>query len=161
MAALTWSEALALQQPQMDTTHREFVELLAAVEQALDGLGPEAVRERYAAFVDHTEAHFAQEDRWMTAIGFAAENCHAFQHAGVLRLLREVQAVLAREHDAELLRRLVAELAVWFPAHAQQMDAALAQVMGERGFDPLSGLAARPPAADEPAITGCGGTSCR
>ncbi|MBA4178524.1 MAG: hypothetical protein C0505_18485 [Leptothrix sp. (in: Bacteria)] len=36
MAALTWSDGLALQQPRMDRTHREFVDLLAAVEARRD-----------------------------------------------------------------------------------------------------------------------------
>lgn len=159
MAALTWSEALALSQPQMDTTHREFVDLLAALERSLDGDGA-AVAANLAAFVDHTEAHFAQEDRWMAAIGFAPQNCHAFQHAGVLKVLRDVQAQVARADDRPLLRQLVAELAIWFPAHAQAMDGALAQVMAERGFDPLSGTCAQPLPADREAITGCGSASC-
>jgi hemerythrin-like metal-binding protein len=152
MSALTWSEALALQQPQMDTTHREFVDLLAAVEAALDG-PPQALQARFADFVAHTEAHFAQEDRWMAALGFAKENCHAFQHAHVLGVLRDVQATAA----PEVLRVLVVELAQWFPQHAQAMDAALAQVMAECGFDPASGRAQR---TLEQAITGCGSGSC-
>ena len=36
MAALEWSDALALDLPLMDDTHREFVDLLAQVEQADD-----------------------------------------------------------------------------------------------------------------------------
>ena len=35
MAALEWSDALALDLPLMDDTHREFVDLLAQVEQAV------------------------------------------------------------------------------------------------------------------------------
>ena len=36
MAALEWTEPLVLDLPLMDDTHREFVDLLAAVEQAGD-----------------------------------------------------------------------------------------------------------------------------
>lgn len=153
MSALTWSEALALQQPQMDTTHREFVELLGAIEAALDG--PEAtLQARYAEFVTHTEAHFAQEERWMATLGFAAENCHAFQHAHVLGVLRDVQAATP---GAAVLRVLVTELAQWFPQHAQAMDAALAQVMADCGFDPATGRLDRTLGE---AITTCGTGSC-
>lgn len=156
MTALTWSEALALQQPQMDTTHREFVDLLCALEATLDGPA-EARQSALAAFVDHTEAHFAQEDRWMAALGFAAENCHAFQHAHVLKVLREVQTLAQGEAGAPMLRQLVAELAQWFPQHAKSMDAALAEVMAACGFDPATGQLRQPLGQ---AITGCGSGSC-
>jgi hemerythrin len=159
MTALTWSDALALQQPRMDSTHHEFVELLAAVEQALDGSIP-AVDDALARFVDHTERHFADEECWMASLGFSAQNCHAFQHAHVLQVLREVNGLWRSEGDLNLVRQLVGELAKWFPAHAQSMDAALAQTMAEQGFDPDTGMLARPPAADAAPITGCGSASC-
>ena len=156
MTALTWSEALALQQPQMDTTHREFVDLLAALEASLEGPA-EAQDAAFAAFVEHTEQHFAQEDRWMARLGFAAENCHAFQHTHVLKVLREVQALAKGGAGVATVRQLVGELAQWFPQHAKSMDAALAEVMSECGFDPATG-AIRQTLAE--AITGCGSGSC-
>jgi hemerythrin len=157
MAALTWNEALALQQPRMDNTHREFVDLLCEVEQALDGdLG--ALQGRFGRFVQHTVEHFAQEDRWMQQIGFAPANCHSFQHQHVLQVLQEVNQRLLDQADVATVRALVPELAQWFPAHAQSMDAALAQTMEERGFDPDTGLVALPLPAEP--ITGCGSTSC-
>jgi hemerythrin-like metal-binding protein len=159
MAALTWSDALALQQPRMDSTHHEFVELLAAVERALGGSIP-AVDEALARFVEHTERHFADEERWMVGLGFAAQNCHAYQHAHVLQVLREVDGLWRSEGDLNLVRQLVGELAKWFPVHAQSMDAALAQTMAEQGFDPDTGLRARAPATDAAPITGCGSASC-
>jgi hemerythrin len=160
MSAITWSEALALQQPHMDRTHQEFITLLQALEERV-GAGLSEVQPRFDELVRHTEAHFAQEERWMSTLGFAPENCHAFQHAHVLRVLRELQGALAGERDLPgLLGQLVKEMAQWFTAHAQTMDAALAQTMVERGFDPDSGEIRNPPAADAALITGCGGASC-
>lgn len=159
MAALTWNEALALQQPRMDHTHREFVELLAGVEAAL-ALEREELADRLAGFVAHTEAHFAQEERWMQSLGFAAENCHAFQHGHVLAVLRAVQRKLADEGDTETVGLLVDELGKWFVVHAQSMDAALAETMAERGFDPETGTLQNPPAPGAAPITGCGSASC-
>lgn len=40
------------------------------------------------------------------------------------------------------------------------MDAALAQIMVERGYDPDTGRLLNPVAADAQPITGCGGSSC-
>lgn len=163
MAAITWTETLALQQPRMDTTHREFVDLLNLLEQALDGPA-EGLTAALDRFAEHTVEHFAQEDAWMAQLGFAAENCHGFQHQGVLQVVQEVQRRLhanpADGANQALVRDLVPGLAQWFPGHAQNMDAALALTMQEHGFDPDTGRFAR--TADQAAapITGCGSSSC-
>lgn len=160
MPALDWSPALALQQPQMDATHEEFVALLAACETAL-GADDATLLAHWNTLVEHTVEHFGQEDRWMAATGFAPENCHAFQHQAVLNVMQECgkRAALAEGADFEPLRVAVAELATWFPQHAQMMDAALAQHMAAVGFDPATGRLAQP-LGEAAAITGCGGGSC-
>lgn len=159
MAVITWNETLDLHQPRMDQTHREFVDLLCEVETALEG-DTAALTATLAAFVDHTEAHFAQEDRWMTSCGFAPENCHTFQHSHVMQVLREVQRRLVEEADVATVRLLVPELAQWFPSHAQNMDAPLAETMMHCGFDPETGTICKPPAPEAAPITGCGGSTC-
>jgi hemerythrin-like metal-binding protein len=159
MAALTWNEALALQQPRMDHTHREFVDLLNAVEGALDGAAM-ALEQALDRFVQHTEAHFAQEDDWMLRVGFAAQNCHSLQHAQVLELVREVHRRLRDEADVDVVRALVPALAEWFPMHAQSMDAGLALSMQEAGFDPETGALLRPLPAEADALSGCGSGRC-
>ena len=157
MNTLVWTDDLALSQPQMDDTHREFVDLLAAFEDALDS--PQAA-ERFDELLAHTEAHFAQEDRWMASLGFAPQNCHGLQHAQVLRALREVAQLQGRPEQADVLHLILKELAAWFPAHASMMDAALAAVMAERGFDPETGRVGLPRAPEAALITGCGGATC-
>lgn len=161
MPSLTWTDHFELHQPRMDQTHREFVDLLGALEQAVEqDLGREEVAARFDQLLVHTEAHFAQEDRWMAALGFAPESCHSLNHAQVLKALRQVPPMIAQTLDAELIRFLVRELGTWFPSHAQMMDAALAEVMAERGFDPATGQCVRPAPAQAELITGCGGSSC-
>jgi hemerythrin len=164
MPALTWTDQLALSHPQMDATHEEFVDLLAAADAALAASEPLLV-ERFEQLVAHTVAHFAQEDRWMAATGFAPENCHAFQHQAVLGVMQEclrrarpAQADVAA--DLAPLRAAVVELAVWFPHHAQMMDAALAEHMAAVGFDAASGQCRQPATADATPMTGCGGSRC-
>jgi hemerythrin-like metal-binding protein len=151
MAALVWSDALALQQPLMDDTHREFVSLLGEVEAAVRQPTPDAataaVGDSLARFVAHTEAHFAQEDTWMATIGFAPTNCHATQHAQVLQLLREVQRRVQADGNLALVGQLVPALAEWFVPHAQNMDGGLAEVMAATGFDPATGTMTNPPDA--------------
>lgn len=160
MPSLTWSDHLAIQQPTMDATHREFVQLLGSVELALDGPADDLLQ-RYRGLVAHTVEHFAQEDRWMQATGFATENCHSQQHAQVLEVMQEVQRFAAEKGDLLPLRRLLPELVNWFPVHAQTMDMALAWHMQQAGFDPSTGHGAVPAAARTAApITGCGSAAC-
>ncbi|HET9646190.1 MAG TPA: hemerythrin domain-containing protein [Burkholderiaceae bacterium] len=159
MTALVWTEDLRLNQPQMDRTHEEFVELLAAVRAELGaGRSPQALA-AFDRLLQHTVDHFAQEDRWMQATGFSPQNCHSVQHATVLSLMREALRAAREEARWEPLNALSAGLGEWFVQHAQMMDGGLVLHMAELRFDPVTGraLGELPPQA----ITHCGGASCR
>ena len=155
MAQLAWSDALDLNLPLMDDTHREFVDLLAAVDAADDARLPQA----WQALVEHTHHHFAQEDAWMASTRFASGNCHSMQHEVVLKVMRE-GAARAAQGDLNVLRVMASELALWFPQHAQSMDAALALHLRRVGFDPVSGVVHAPHALPVEPIQGCGGATC-
>lgn len=155
MTVLTWTDALALDLPAMDHTHREFVDLLETVARAPD----DALLDAWAALVDHTDHHFAQEDRWMRQTGFAPVNCHTTQHSVVLGVMREGLA-LGRSGRLDVVRQMASELALWFPQHAQIMDAALALHLRSVGFDIASGGLACPERLPAAQISGCGSGSC-
>lgn len=152
---LTWTDALVLQLPAMDDTHREFVDLLAAVARGSD----DEVVDAWAALVDHTDQHFAQEDGWMRQTGFASVNCHTTQHAVVLSVMREGLA-LGRTGRLDVVRQMADELARWFPAHAQTMDAALALHLRSVGFDTACGTLSRPERLPAVELSTCGAGSC-
>ena len=157
MPLLEWTDALSLDLPLMDDTHREFVELLGQLEHASD----DTLQATWQALIDHTVDHFGQEDRWMAATRFASGNCHAVQHKVVLETLQEAGRLVATNtENLPLLRRLTRELAIWFPQHAQSMDAALALHLRRVGFDPLTGMVNAPEALPAEMIQGCGGSSC-
>ena len=155
MPRLEWSDALSLDLPLMDETHREFVDLLAAVEAAAD----DAVIAAWRALIDHTQLHFDQEDRWMRETRFAASNCHTVQHKVVLDVMRE-GLKRAEGGELELLRLMVGELAQWFPQHAQSMDAGLALHMRRCAHDPATGAVRNPEALPAGEISGCGSVAC-
>lgn len=139
MPALPWSDALKLGLSFMDETHQEFVDLLARAESALDQDLPALWRQ----LVDHTTEHFGREDDWMLATGFELGNVHTNQHNTVLRVLRHGAAEATRGNLAPI-RKVIRELAVWFPHHAQTLDAALAVHLRGLGFDPVTGEVALP-----------------
>lgn len=165
MPDIVWNDQLLTQQPQMDATHREFVDHLVQVEAAL-GQPDDILLPRYDALIAHTIEHFEQEDRWMAALGFAPQNCHSMQHAQVLAVLQDVRRQHVEAGQTDLIGRLLPELMQWFENHAQAADAGLAGYMDEVGYDTLTGLMANPPVAAESADTaetantGCGSASC-
>lgn len=152
---LEWSDSLAIGLPAMDQTHHEFVDLLAAVQAAPDG----ALLDAWRVLVDHTDDHFTREDRWMQDTRFAASNCHSVQHRVVLQVLREGTS-RGEAGDLPVIRQIADELAVWFPQHADAMDAALAQHLQRVGYDTASGTIQRPDALPRDVIHGCGGSTC-
>ena len=99
------------------------------------------------AFIEHTVAHFGQEERWMQAIAFPPIHCHTREHEGVLNIMRDVRRMVA-EGNHEVGRVLTRELAPWFENHAAGMDATLTFFLRckEAGVDPMQALGA--PAVD-------------
>lgn len=152
---LVWSDTLSLSMPVMDTVHQEFVDLLAIVQAAAD----DALLPAWQTLIDHTDEHFAREDRWMEATGFAPGNCHSTQHAVVLKVLRE-GAQRGAQGDLAPIRQMAHELTLWFPHHAQNMDAGLALHLKSVGYDPETGELSSPQALPQEAITGCGTHAC-
>jgi len=59
-----------------------------------------------------------------------------------------------------VVRQMAHELGLWFPQHAQSMDAALALHLRGVGFDPVTGIVHAPQALPLEEIHGCGGASC-
>ncbi|ENO90328.1 hemerythrin domain-containing protein [Thauera linaloolentis] len=128
MPSLDWNEQLENGLARMDDTHREFVELYNVVAAA----APEDFLAAYDAFVAHTEAHFAQENRWMEAVDFPG--CHRAEHERVLAVLHDIRKRVANG-DMFFAKRLIQELPAWFENHTNGMDAALAFHLNSVGYD--------------------------
>ena len=152
---LPWTASLHTGDSRMDDTHHEFVEMLNQIlatpqDQQLP---------LYRRFLLHTVEHFAQEERWMVATGFAAENCHAEHHATILETMRAVESHY-EAGDTEIITRLAEALAEWFPGHAASMDAGLAIHMKNVGFDSVTETVADPGKIQSVTMSGCGSVSC-
>ncbi len=124
---LSWNDRLLLGYPEMDAEHREFVEIVGALQRAGDG-ELLALLDRFA---EHGEKHFGAEDAWMRETGFPARDCHIDEHAAVMRSVQQVRT-LAAAGRLDLVRSLADELARWFPGHADYLDSALSAWMSKR-----------------------------
>ena len=139
----------------MDHTHAEFVELL----NQLLTTPADLQLPLYQAFLAHTVDHFAQEERWMLATGFAPDNCHAAHHATILETMRAVETHHL-QGDAEIITRMAEALAEWFPQHASSMDAGLAMHLESVGFDTHTERLADPDRVRPASMSGCGSAGC-
>lgn len=122
-----WRDEYLLGMPEMDSTHQAFVEVVAALLQAPDD-------EQLAAldrFIEHAQAHFGEEDRWMAETSFPPADCHVQEHAAVLKSAHEVREVVTQGRF-DIGRSFAAELQRWFPGHADYLDSALAAWMVKR-----------------------------
>ena len=152
---MPWTESLNTGDARMDETHQEFVDMVNKILAT-----PEDEQlPVYKEFLNHTVEHFAQEERWMLATGFSADNCHASHHATILDTMRAVE-----EHyvggDNEIIQRLAEALVEWFPQHAISMDAGLALHLKDVGFDSRTETLADPSKVRAATMSGCGSVSC-
>ena len=154
-ALLHWSSALAVGDARMDDTHEEFVAML----NQLLATPQDQQLPLYRQFVEHTVEHFAQEERWMLATGFSADNCHASHHATILDTMHAVVEHFEKE-DKEIITRLAEALAEWFPQHAASMDAGLALHLKEVGFDSRTETLTDPSQVRPASMSGCGSVTC-
>lgn len=125
---MTQVEFTAVNYESMDKTHREFVELanraLMATLTELPGL--------FRELLEHTEIHFAEEERLMQQSAFSALGEHRADHQ---RVLGEMTMFLQR---AEKGRPRMAQdylrqrLPGWFSLHLLTMDSALAAHLSDK-----------------------------
>ncbi|MBU4519648.1 MAG: hemerythrin domain-containing protein [Gammaproteobacteria bacterium] len=152
---LEWAPGLQTGDARMDETHEEFVTLL----NQLLATPQDQQLPLYREFVEHTAAHFAQEERWMLATGFTADNCHASHHATIMETLHAVIPHYQND-DPEIITRLAEALVEWFPQHAASMDAGLALHLKDVGFDSRTETLADPDRVRPATMSGCGSVSC-
>ncbi len=152
---LAWTADLQTGDARMDATHEEFVQMLAE----LRALPPEEQLPLFRELTAHTIEHFEQEDRWMLATGFTAENCHTMQHKSILDTLKAVEAHHL-QGDTDIIGRMADALAEWFPMHARSMDAGLAQHMHSLGFDTRTETLPDPSRVRPASMSGCGSVTC-
>src|SRR5689334_12545411 len=88
--AFPWTDQFLLGYGPMDATHREFVELVAALLSAPDADLPRLLD----AFADHAQHHFAEEREWMESTAFPATQCHIDEHEAVMKSVHEVSDLL-------------------------------------------------------------------
>lgn len=129
---MEWKESYVLGHAPMDATHQDFVVLVSKLTTADN----DSMLACVDTLIEHTIAHFEQENRWMEECGFPPIHCHTGEHERVLQSLRDMQPIIAA--DPGVGRVLAGELEQWFAQHAATMDNALAFYMRQVNYVPAS-----------------------
>ncbi len=124
---MAWSEQYALGVPEMDQTHREFIELAEALLAASDN----EFASVFARLHEHTRQHFEAEGKLMKACRFPAIGEHHAEHLRVLGELAFFSRAVAHGRQASA-KVYVQSLPGWFATHLATMDAALGACLKQR-----------------------------
>jgi hemerythrin len=121
-----WGEGLEVGVGAIDGEHRLQIELVKALEEALQLRQP---RERAAEIVkqllDYTNVHFLAEDLMMRLHAYPGYQAHLREHEKLSAQLEELERHFSAGEFAPS-RELVAALKIWLAEHIQTMDRGLA-----------------------------------
>lgn len=119
----------------MDRDHRDQVEMVNAVIQALDAHDGSdsslaAIDEALEDFAEHTQEHFRQEDDQMHRYQFPAFEAHKAEHDRTLRRMEDVLGTWKTSRELEPLERYMRdEFPKWLVLHVSSMDVFSAQYL--------------------------------
>jgi hemerythrin len=122
MALMEWRDSYATGIPAMDQQHKQFMELINRMDDAVRiSIKNPAIRDVLAELVQFTKSHFAQEEKLMQETGFAAMDGHCQLHQ---KLLRAVTDVMEKVKSGKLLAsaNLAAFLHFWLEKHIMDYD---------------------------------------
>src|SRR5579863_4387878 len=122
MSSLDWSTSHAVFVPEIDDEHKEIVEDLSRVQQALAGNAPSSeIRKLTQRLALSIAGHFAHEERLMRAARYESLRWHRQQHNAARKRVR--QLVLGMEQgEPNAGLHLVEYLTDWLHMHTRLAD---------------------------------------
>lgn len=128
MTFITWKAEYSLGIPSADAEHKELIELLNEIYDALlrPGTHESAVYEFLGELYAKISAHFALEEKLMQEHHYDGYSEHKADHERLLDEIRDLMDEFedSRELDTEAFGR---RLDAWFSNHFRTMDARLHQ----------------------------------
>lgn len=110
---------------EMNEVHEEEVDLLNSLEKHLKStvLDISKVDDILHTLLDHTEAHFSNEERLMKEVSFPAMMMHQGEHLRVFNEMKMVVNQWEMTRDADVVREyFLGTLTEWLMQHINTMD---------------------------------------
>ncbi len=93
----------------------------------------EELLEALTLFVEHTEKHFANEERLMAEAMFPAQHCHESEHQAALTTIRKVVEMYREQGNLNNLKQFFGqELVAWLNNHIATMDMVTATFLSQQ-----------------------------
>ena len=134
MAPIEWKESYSVGVEAVDHEHRELIDLVNRIEEALTASAPpDRTRAVFGDLFRAISSHFALEERFMREHGYDQTPGHKADHERLLDELRDLMDEY--EGDPALgtaaAAQLVARVGDWFTNHFKTHDARLHARLGE------------------------------
>lgn len=118
--------------PFMNTIHREEMLLVKKLLiQLSQQATPKIIDRHLQAWVEHTEAHFAEEERLMAEHDFFAYPAHQTEHEQVLQELRTIQQQWLGSRNYAALQSYIGNWRAWLEQHISSMDFVTAHFLSQ------------------------------
>lgn len=126
MATIAWSDDLAIDGSQIDFQHRQLIDAIADLEDALAAGDRARVGEAVPFLRLYAQVHFSDEERVLEMIGWPGLPEHRRQHDGFRSRMAEFENVVGRG-DLAGGTALLGFLAAWLQAHIRGSDRGFAE----------------------------------
>lgn len=125
MASIAWTDDLAIDDSQIDFQHRQLIDAIADLEDALASGEQRRIAEALPFLRLYAQVHFADEERVLAIIAWPGLEAHRELHRGFSRRLDELDGALSRG-DLAAGSALLGFLAAWLAGHIRGADRAFA-----------------------------------
>jgi len=123
MAFVDWNEKYTTHDKALDELHQRLFDIVNDLHKAiLAKHGKEEIRRTIDRLIEHTQSHFALEERQMQACAYVHFQAHKEEHEKLLRKVGELDREFRQEQSniaPDMLAFLVKE---WLSGHVLSMD---------------------------------------
>jgi len=123
IAQIEWSEALTVDNEEMDVDHKKILALLNNYRQAvIDNASNEVIGVQLQSIIDFSNYHFSREEVLMEACGYPHYVNHHQVHVMLLKTITDMMMVFHKAPDIFDHYSTISFLENWFKAHVLDMD---------------------------------------
>jgi hemerythrin len=130
--AIPWTQTLALQDDNMNESHRGMLDKINALLAAVSSQDETQVLMAFSALTAEVQAHFAEEEELMQKVNYPDMAKHCAHHQRLLQSLAELRFTLDAAQNFPEGGGPLMFLERWFVPHLTHDDKALADFLAAR-----------------------------
>jgi hemerythrin len=134
MALLTWSDKFSVQVGQFDREHKELINLINRLHDAMKaGQGKQVIGDVLNGLISYTQNHFAAEERLMKAHAYPAYETHKKAHNQLTMTVLDFQKGFM-DGSVPLSHEVMMFLKDWLSGHIQGVDREYGPFLNGKGI---------------------------